>query len=414
MFSEAALSSLALPGMTRNFGNPCESLKPTTHVATVPPRAERKVVLLATATITIDNVFSNGLFQNVFVLYRMFDAMGYEPVLVIHEKPESAEKLPMMIRGCRMMVTEEIILKPLPVVALIEIGMSIDPLLREFVKMLGGQLVKLYLGNILNIDVETPIYYPQMHFAHHVIEKIDRIWVSPHYGQHAEYAACINHVMPPDNLEDMVAPYVWDPCFITRDETEPLPTWRPAAKGEHATFVIMEPNISFQKASLVPLLAIERWYRAKGRVNGWAGKVVVVNGDRLEGSPHFQNSVRPALTLTADDRIEYTSRKDILTAMRTWPTAIFVGNQINNEFNYMTMELMWAGFPVVHNAATWGAFGYFYDGNNLATAAQQIEAAITSHAERLEVYKAHTRTLIWKHSPYNPEVHAAWEALLKK
>ena len=32
------------------------------------------------------------------------------------------------------MVTEEIILKPLPVVALIEIGMSIDPLLREFVK----------------------------------------------------------------------------------------------------------------------------------------------------------------------------------------------------------------------------------------------------------------------------------------
>lgn len=411
MLGEAARKSLALPGMTRNFGNPCEALVPSMRMSELKARPDRKVVLLATATITTDNLFSNGLFQNVFVLYRMFDAMGYEPVLVIHEKPESPEKLPPMIRGCRMLLTEEIILRPLPVVALIEIGMSIDPLLREFVKMLGGRLVKLYLGNILNIDIETPIYYPQMHFAHHVIEKIDRIWVSPHYGQHAEYAAFINHTLPPEKLEDMVAPYVWDPCFIQRDGTEPVPRWTPPSTGEHATLIIMEPNISFQKSSLVPLLAIERWYRSTGRA--WKGKVVVINGDRLEATPHFQNSVRPRLALTADGRIEYTERKDILTTMRTWPSAIFVGNQMNNEFNYMTLELMWCGFPIVHNAATWGAFGYFYDGNNLATAAQQIDAAVNSHAERLEAYKAHARTLVWKHSPYNPEIHAAWERLLK-
>jgi hypothetical protein len=153
-----------LPGMTRNFGNPVFHEPVKTVLSKTPALKERKVVLLATATITNDNLFSNGLFQNVFILYRMFDAMGYAPILVIHEKPSSLDKIPVMLHPCRMMTTEQVILQPIPVIALIEIGMSIDPLLREFVKMLGGKLAKLYLGNILNIDTETPMYYPGMHY----------------------------------------------------------------------------------------------------------------------------------------------------------------------------------------------------------------------------------------------------------
>lgn len=415
MFSEASLKSLALPGMTRCFGNPkTEGGPPTTTLSKIPSAKDRRVILLATAAITNENVFSNGLFQNVFVLYRMFDAMGYAPILIINEKPESPEKMPPMLRSCKMMTTEEVILKPLPVVALIEIGMSIDPLLREFVKMLGGRLAKLYLGNILNIDIETPIFYPAMHFAHHVIEKIDRIWVSPHYGQHSEYAGYINHVQPPADIGDTIAPYVWDPCFITKDWTEPTPRWTPPVSDLSGTFIIMEPNISFQKCGLMPLLALERWYRTKGKARGWKGKVIVINGDRLQGTPHFTKSIQPLLTIVRDGLVEFTDRRDILTTMRTWPDAIFVGHQFNNEYNYMTMELLWCGFPVIHNSASWGAYGYFYDGNNLGAAVTQIDAAVTGHAERLEAYKSHAQALAWKHSPYNPDVHRAWEALLKK
>lgn len=412
--SEDTKHALALPGMTRCFGDPCDALMPTTRLSDIPTRKERKVILLATATITKDNVFSNGLFQNVFVFYQMFEAMGYNPILIIHEKPASRESLPVVVRDCRMMLSEEIIMKPLPVVALIELGMSIDPLLREFVKMLGGKLTKVYLGNILNIDAETPIFYPNMHFAHHVIEKIDRAWVSPHYGQNAEYAAFINHVLPPEDIKDSIAPYVWDPCFLTNGGTEEPPRWKPATAGQDAPFVIMEPNISFQKCSLIPLLSLERWYRAKGKAAGWKGKVIVVNGDRLVSTPHFVNSILPTLTLADDDRVEFTDRKSILVAMRSWPTATFVGHQFNNEYNYMTLELMYCGFPIVHNSHSWGSFGYYYEGNDLRSAAIQIDAAWSSHAERYEAYRSHARTLAWRHSPYNPDVHRAWEEQLKK
>jgi hypothetical protein len=398
-----------LPGMTINFGNP-SMVSPSVSLTKILPVKDRQVVLLATATITNDNLFSNGLFQNVFVLYKMFDAMGYAPILIVNEKPKDLAKIPPMIHVCRIMNTEEILKRPMPIVALIEIGMSIDPLVREFVKMCGGKLAKVYLGNILNIDIETPMFYPGMYFAHHVIEKIDKIWVSPHYGQHAEYAAYLNQVVPPKDLTEMIAPYVWDPCIFTRDD-EHLPRWRPRQSTEEDVILIMEPNISFQKTSLVPLLLVERWYRNGG--NRWKGKVIVFNGGRMKAAGHFDKSVEPTLDLFKDGRIEYKDRTDILTAVKTWPTGLFVAHQYNNEYNYMALEHLWGGFPLVHNCGTWGEFGYFYEGNNIEAGARQLELAYASHSERLEAYRGHAHVLAWRHSPYNPENHHAWEKLLR-
>ena len=400
-----------LPGMTLNFGNPVFQSPVSSVLSKTPQIKDRKVILLATATITNDNLFSNGLFQNVFVLYRMFDAMGYAPILVIHEKPTSLDKIPPMLRVCRMMTTEQVILQPIPVIALIEIGMSIDPLLREFVKMLGGKLAKLYLGNILNIDIETPIFYPGMHFAHHIIEKIDRTWVSPHYGQHAEYTAYLNHLIPPQNLSDMIAPYVWDKSIVTRDGQENM-FWRPRAAPEDDVFIIMEPNISFQKTSFIPVLAVEEWYRSTGKT--WKGKLIIINGERIGSTPHFSQNIAPTLDIFKDSRVELKDRMDILSVMKAYPSAIFILHQFNNEYNYMTLELLNCGFPAIHNSETWSPFGYSYAGNNVNDAAAQIRAAYDFHSERLEMYKAHAQTLMWRHSPYNPDVHAAWEELLKK
>ena len=396
----------SLPGMTRIYGDPVAT-KPFSSISTK-PLISRKIILLATATITDENLFSNGLFQNVFLLYRMFDAMGYAPILIVNEKPKKLSNIPAGLRACRTIATEDIIKQPMPILALIEIGMSIDPVVRRFIKMIGGKLCKLYLGNILNIDIETPIFYPSMHFAHHVVGNIDRIWVSPHYGQHAEYASYINHVVPPEDLNDMIAPYVWDPCILTKDWEQNL-CWRPRQEGEEETIVIMEPNISIQKSAHLPLLILETWYR---RNPGWKGRIIVVNGERIEMIPHFRENIMPTLKIFKDGLVKMEGRSDIFGVLKNNPSATFMLGQLNNEFNYMTLELMWAGFPVIHNALVWGDFGYSYKGADLEAGAARIDEIRGLHAERLETYKGHARLLAWRYSPYNPEVQARWERLL--
>ena len=67
---------------------------------------KRKIILLATASITENNIFANGLFQNVYVLYKMFDAMGFLVIMLVNDKPKSLDNIPSMIRSCRMVVAE--------------------------------------------------------------------------------------------------------------------------------------------------------------------------------------------------------------------------------------------------------------------------------------------------------------------
>ena len=404
------------PGDTETLGDVGAAAPlPFTKMPELKGLCERKVVLLATATITEENLYSNGLFQNVFMLYRMFDAMGYASILLVSDKPKVLEKIPSLLRGCRTVSTEDLLRQPIQgLYAILEIGMSIDACLRNFLKILGARIFKLYLGNILNIDTELPTFLPGHFFLHHSVGEVQEILVSPHYGQHAEYASYLNDVKPPsDHVEDMIAPYIWDTSILTRDGTQKFEWTAAAADPTKQVFVVMEPNISFQKAALVPLLALERWYRTVGKARGWEGTIVLVNGDRIDAMPHFRENVRKTLDLDKDGRITVTGRKSIVEVMREWPSAAFVLHNYNNEFNYMTLELLSSGFPVLHNAPSWAAYGYSYKGADLAGAATQIERIRTEHKDNREVYRGHAAALAWRYSPYNPLIHEKWERILR-
>lgn len=393
--------------MTRLAKGPADDIHVFRKMSDIPNLLERKVVLLATATITDDNIFCNGLFQNVFFLFRMFEAMGLLPILVVNNKPTSLEKIPEVLRSVRIVSVEDLVKQPIQIAAYIEIGMSIDHVMRKFLKMIGSKTYKLYLGNILNIDTETPVFYPGMNFAHHVVGEIQDIWVSPHYGQHSDYACVLNDVDPTTGGEK-IAPYVWDSAILTMDGTRCM-KWRPRRGEEPDVFVVMEPNISFQKTSLIPLMILETWYRQH---KDWKGKVVLVNGERIHGMPYFPKNILENLDLFKAGLIEIRGRMDMISVMKEFPSATFVCHQINNEFNYMVLELLWAGFPVLHNSGAWNEFGYFYRGSDIQEGAKFIELIRNSHGDRLEAYKAHAMALAWRHSPYNPDVHRAWLKLL--
>lgn len=395
------------PGMTRLAKGPVDDLHVFQKITEIPKLLDRKVILLATATITDDNIFCNGLFQNVFFLFRMFEAMGFLPILIVNDKPKSLDKIPEVLRAVRIVCVEDLIKQPIPIAAYIEIGMSIDHVMRKFLKMIGSKTYKLYLGNILNIDIETPVFYPGMNFAHHVVGEIQDIWVSPHYGQHAQYACVLNDV-DPASPGSKIAPYVWDSAVLTMDETRKM-IWRQRRGDEPDVFVIMEPNISFQKTALIPLMILENWYRSH---RDWKGKIVMVNGERINNLPFFRDNILENLELAKDGRIEIRGRMDMISVMKEFPSATFLCHQVNNEFNYMVLELLWAGFPVIHNAVAWNEFGYYYKGSDIHDGARVVQEVRTHHQDRLEAYKSHARTLAWRHSPYNPDVHRAWLKLL--
>jgi hypothetical protein len=397
-----------LPGMPRTALAKSDEITPIKSLDAIPPMFNRRVILLATASITDENIFSNGLYQNVFVIYKMAEALGWLPIYIVNSKPTDLSVVPEILRKSRIATVEDILKNPIPIGIYLEIGMSIDKSLRKHMKVLGARTVKLYLGNILNIDIETPVFYNPMHFAHHVVGETQEIWVSPHYAQHAEYAAELNQVKA-GTEQQRIAPYIWDPCIMT-DDGRRFIQWRERLPGEKPTFIIMEPNISFQKTCLVPLLAIEQFSRDHPNVDF---DCILFNSERILRSPFFNESLKPYLQVFTKGKITYAGRKDIISILQSIPHLMAICHQVNNEYNYMILEFLNAGYPVIHNGETWKSFGYTYSSNNFKDAASQMWKATQSHHEKLETYKAHSKILGWRHSIYNPEVQEGWRKLLE-
>jgi hypothetical protein len=105
-------------------------------------------------------------------------------------------------------------------------------------------------------------------------------------------------------------------------------------------------------------------------------------------------------------------RMDILTILNTYPSAIPVCHQWNNEYNYMVLEYFYSGYPVLHNASDWADYGYYYKNADFKAAADLIDKVRGSHKQNFEIYKAHARALTWRHSPYNPDVQQRWKEIV--
>ena len=367
--------------------------KPQSSLQLAPGKAHnRPVIVLATALITQETIFSNGLFQNILVLYRLFEALGYTAYLLVERRGET-------IKGYNTIQPEDLLKNPLPIHAFIEIGMSVQTVFRTYLRENGTKIIKLYLGNSLNIDIESINCTPGLDFPHHIVGDIDEIWTSPHYGQNLEYLTVLNGLAP---NRGFIAPYVWDRCFVEGRMTK----WEEPKDWRKMNIVICEPNISYQKLFLVPLLIAEEFATKEAQ---WQGKVIIMNSDRFAANVHVTKSVLPQLKLMKEGRIELGKRKSIVELSKDYSSAVFIGNQVTNEFNYLTLELMTAGFPLLHNAAAWSAFGYFYEPGS---AAQLLKNVMQNHNSNLSTYRVQAEQLAWAHSINNPTVQEKWKVLL--
>jgi hypothetical protein len=365
---------------------------------------KRQSIILATNDVNDDTLFRNGLTQNIVVLYDLFESIGYSSYLLQHTMPGSEKK--QFIKNYKVITSNEIIKGTLDIKAFIEIGMSIDSTTRAYLRSCGAKIIKLYLGNILNIDIESIQNYNSLFFNHHIVGEIDEIWTSPHYKQHIDYSAVLNRT---EIKNSKVVPYVWDSYFITQYGTKETIEWTPPQSWTIQDIVIMDPNISFQKCFFYSLLLCEAFSK---KYPEWKGNVQIINGDKIKLEMNSINFILPSLSLYKNNRVILHSRKNIHTILKDHSSSCFITHQWNNDFNYMTLELLFCNYPILHNSDGWDKFGYHYSINKWDEAIDTLYNALVNHKDNLNIYKTHAANLIWKHSPHNPDIQSEWKTIL--
>jgi hypothetical protein len=319
--------------------------------------------------------------------------MEYKPYLLVNG-PMDASKLPGAFHDLRWITLDKYIQAPFNVKALLEIGMNMGKRVRSLFHMMGAKVIKLYLGNSLNIDTEMCLFSDNNDIVIHSKDDIDLVLTSPHYASQLDYLRVINGACAVE-----VAPYVWDPMIINAYEEV---TYVEKAQKD---ILIIEPNISFQKSCVIPLLICEKYYLENP---GFTGKIHLFNTDKYEENGNFFKNILNNLSLWRDGRLELHGRFAITDILQKYPSSVLLCHQTNNEYNYMYLEALYRGFPLIHNSAAWEETGCYYEGDSLEGGVAALGCALKGDSTK------EGRKIMWYHSIYNPAVQQAWSRLLEE
>ena len=351
-------------------------------------------------------LFENGLRQNVLFMFQLFKASpnckrvyllnhgdGRDPII-----PEGLGIEPEDI------VTTNDVMDELDYV--IGLGAAID---RETVMALrerGCKFICYKGGNGGVISMEAIVARPPRGDAELYFDRdyYDAIWMTPQH-MHTYRGWCETLYRCPV----YEVPQIWSPLLIENSEPEIRERFGYRKTKEPWRIGVMDPNITVMKTSHLPMLVCEVAFRRQREA---FKAMFITNSWQFREKPHFQSFF---LSLEA-------SKAGIMTAEGRFIGPHFLADHCDavvthhweNGLNYLYYEVLYGGYPLIHNSEFLKDYGYYYKDFDAESGADALLRAYTEHNDLLDDYKRRNAELIHRLNPRTPETIAAHEALLAK
>ena len=181
------------------------------------------------------------------------------------------------------------------------------------------------------------------------------IWISPHlFEQNKDFFEVIT------DSPASIGPYIWTPRFIEQHvnsfvkEGRYPDSYKPSGKKEKRVSVF-EPNLTLEKTSVHPTIALEKFYRKRPDLLEFAN---IFGGDKLKSKKIFVEWAA-SMDIAKDKKIFFESRYPIVWSLFEH-TDIMLCHQDMLPLNYIYFDAAWLGFPVIHNAYMVKDLGFFY------------------------------------------------------
>jgi hypothetical protein len=187
-------------------------------------------------------------------------------------------------------------------------------------------------------------------------------------------------------------PHIWSPYFLERRIA--------GLAREGATFgyqpgrrawrlATLEPNVSVVKTCHYPMLACEEFCRARPEA---VEHLFVVNAMHLKEHPTFLHFAT-SLDLVRQHKATFEPRIDLPGFMARHADAV-VSHHWENAQNYLYYDVLYGGYPLVHNSTLLGDAGYYYPDFDSAAGGRALLDAWQHHDERLDDYRAKANALL--------------------
>ena len=208
-------------------------------------------------------------------------------------------------------------------------------------------------------------------------------------------------------------PFIWSHVLLDEISKKNNKDFKYAKRPGLKKLGIFEPNLSIMKWAMPAILVCENAYRI---VPDKIKHVYVTNVTNAIESKRFEKEPFEKLISTFDLRIDskisIEGRYNIMEFMSEQQCDIAVSYQMENNLNYLYLDLAWMGWPVVHNANLCKDIGYYYEDFDYEMGGKVLVNTIMFHDDNDKEYMEKNRKLIDRYLPTNKILQSKYTKLI--
>lgn len=340
--------------------------------------------------------WSNGAFQNIVFLYQLLRQSSVEVVLVNHaHQPAPYYAVSPELNIPLIPLSEAV--HALDVVVMV--GIELPHEVCTAFRAKGGKVVSFHLGNQYFMVLENIIFDLNRGAGAVNALPLDAVWISAHHEKCNRSLFEITTQAPVS-----VMPYLWDSMFIDDVVRSRQLNYGYQLSKPQKKIAIFEPNLNVVKNSIIPMLIAEQAWRDNPEL---IAGIHVTNTERFHQQPAFVNFAQ-SLTMTQQGVASYDARYDTASFM-SHHADVVVSHQFENEFNYLYLDVLYGGYPLIHNASAWRDCGYYYEGFDAKAGAAALQQALLHHDGQLDDYRQRNQHLFERLSTHHADNIAGYE-----
>ncbi|MFM0609723.1 DUF2827 family protein [Paraburkholderia sediminicola] len=333
----------------------------------------------------LGSVWTNGAVQNVYFLHQTLMRCPNVNTLWwinLGEDDELPQGLLMVDPTIKLVRYEQL---SLVLDIVIELSAQLDEGLAHELSDKGTKLVSMRVGNDYIIDIERQIFDREGGLPFNGI-CYDAVWTLPQHERTCRDYFGVTLRCPVD-----IVPSVWSPYFFDKAAQDPsiVKKLRSDTRRTKKRIAIFEPNINVVKTAHYPMLVCEQAYRMRPDL---IEHVYVTCAEQIMKNQLFVRFAN-ALDIVKNGICTFEKRYATPWFLAEY-TDIVVSHQWENELNYLYYDVLYAGYPLVHNSSMIRGAGYYYQSFNAHDGARALLDAIEESDSRCGNYERNRKELL--------------------
>ena len=206
-----------------------------------------------------------------------------------------------------------------------------------------------------------------------------------------------------------LAPHIWHPLCLTQSafRLRSNPFWRPPSGAWRLG--VFDPNVNALKTFHFPLLVAEEAFRKQPAL---IDRILMFSAVQLQGNPHFEQFCA-ATDIQQAGKVFAEGRFPIAQMMGSHIDAV-VAHQWENALNYLYWDILYLGWPLIHNSEEFMDTGYYYPAFDPQTGGDVLRHALATHAGEWHQRRPGVLDTLWRYNIDNPRVQQRHDELLDK